>query len=69
MRCTYDDCFTCPYPDCVLESKDAILKDSATREEKIEKRREYNRRYYQEHKKEIAKRVHEKYMREKHEKK
>lgn len=20
MRCTHDDCFTCPYPDCVMDS-------------------------------------------------
>ena len=41
MKCNHGDCFTCPYPDCILEDTDKI---------KQEYNPEIKRRYYQKHK-------------------
>ena len=56
MKCEHDDCFTCPYSDCIREG----------RKKKYSKnRKEYQRQYYLEHKKEILKKRHEAYLRRK----
>lgn len=51
-NCGYDDCFTCPYPDCIVDKR-ASKKPT---EESIERRRiksiEKSKRYYQSHKEE-----------------
>lgn len=64
MKCRHDDCFTCPYPDCVIGARDAVV-DPEKLKERREKRREYDRRYYQEHKKELSAMRHKAYLRRK----
>ena len=45
MKCNYDDCFTCPYPDCVIGLHE-VLYDPQKLEERRLKRKEYERQYY-----------------------
>ena len=49
MKCNHNDCFTCPYPDCVLDARDACYSPEKIRE-RIQKRKEYQRRWYLENK-------------------
>ena len=53
MKCTHNDCFTCPYPDCILDERDAVV-DLAKLEERRRKRKEYDKQYYQLHKAKMA---------------
>lgn len=54
--CGCDDCFKCPYPDCIVEyvvkpeEVDNGSAETMTKEEKrLQKRREYSRKHYREH--------------------
>ena len=49
MKCEHDDCFTCPYPDCVLDVRDACYSPEKIAE-RIRKRKEYQRQWYQKRK-------------------
>ena len=49
MRCNHNDCFTCPYPDCVIGSSQAY-KDPAKLDEVRRKRKEYHKEYYKKRK-------------------
>ena len=49
MQCEHDDCFTCPYPDCVLDVRDACYSPEKIAE-RIRKRKEYQRQWYQKRK-------------------
>ena len=46
MKCTHDDCFTCPYPDCIIGLHEALY-DPKKAEERKQYRKEYYRQYYQ----------------------
>ena len=54
MKCNYNDCFTCPYPDCILG--DEVPYKKMTPEEFKEHRREYQRQYHLKRKAEHNKR-------------
>lgn len=74
MKCKHDDCFTCPYPDCIVGSGMAYtdpVKLEASRqkrcgrkplspEEKARRKQEYNRLYNQTHREELRKKYLEK---------
>lgn len=49
MRCEHNDCFTCPYPDCIrnkTKKGDKKLKRNLTPEEQKRHKREINKKYY-----------------------
>lgn len=57
-KCNHDDCFTCPYPDCIGERKAAPNKRGRkpiSAEEKAKRKSAYAKQYYQEHKEQISK--------------
>jgi len=64
MSCNHDDCFTCPYPDCVHDAK--ARRPKLTPEERKERRKAYLRRYYMEHKENLAEEAHKRYLRKKY---
>ena len=45
MKCEHNDCFTCPYPDCILSSRDACYSPEKI-QERIQKRKEYQHEWY-----------------------
>lgn len=49
-KCDHDNCFTCPYPDCIASRKPGNAKvkrhRKLTEEEARRHRAEINRRYY-----------------------
>ncbi len=45
MKCNHNDCFTCPYPDCILGSKDACYSPEKL-EERRKRRKEYQHQQY-----------------------
>ena len=63
MTCEHNDCFTCPYPDCIVGDRQIIKKLSTEKKTKPknkrnayyernkEKRKQYQREYYHSHKK------------------
>lgn len=53
MKCKHDDCFTCPYPDCIIGSA-AAYKDPKKLEESRRKRQEYQKEYYRKRKAKAA---------------
>ena len=56
LKCEHDDCFTCPYSDCIKEGR--IKK-------KTKDRKEYQKKYYLEHKEEILQKRHIAYLKRK----
>lgn len=46
MRCNHNDCFTCPYPDCVIGLHEVNIVDKTKLEERRRKRKEYDRKRY-----------------------
>lgn len=53
MICEHDDCFTCPYPDCVAKYTSEVHRQKKKRgrkpidpEEKRQNRRAYSKEYY-----------------------
>lgn len=78
-RCNHDDCFTCPYPDCVKDQPKAE-KDRKDYQKKYyeehkaeilekyeklykEKKREYARQYYAQHREELKEKANQRYRR------
>lgn len=63
MKCnqSFDACFSCPYPDCILDDK-VVVVDPAKLAEKKRKRKEYDRKYYEMYKAELARKAHERYL-------
>lgn len=62
MKCTHDDCFTCPFEDCISQYGNTRSKRGRKPldpEEKAKRRKAYNQTYYKKHKAE----KHERYMR------
>ena len=57
MKCNHNDCFTCPYPDCIVGTNDAAYKDPAKLEEKKKRRQGYQKEYYKKRKIKKAKEV------------
>ena len=45
MVCTHNDCFTCPYPDCILGANDACYSPEKVKE-RVRKRKEYQHKQY-----------------------
>jgi hypothetical protein len=64
MKCTHDDCFTCPFEDCISnvevepERKKKGRKPLSA-EEKAKRRKAYNQTYNKKHREQN----HERYMR------
>lgn len=54
MICEHNDCFTCPYPECIGEKAPGKKKKPGRKKmdpEEVKKHRlAYQRKYYQEHK-------------------
>lgn len=44
MACKHDDCFTCPYPDCIASEKQLLGKKDNS---------EYLNKWYMDHREEI----------------
>lgn len=59
MVCEHDNCFTCPYPDCISDTEPMASgkgkpgRKKMNPEEVRQHRLEYQRRYNQEHKEKI----------------
>ena len=45
MKCEHNDCFACPYPDCILSSRDACYSPEKI-QERVQKRKEYQHEWY-----------------------
>lgn len=61
MKCEHNDCFTCPYPDCIKNSEPIKRKcgrKALSPEEKKRRKKIYNATYRKKHKAE----EHEKYL-------
>lgn len=53
--CKEGDCFTCPYPDCIGTIKGGkVGRKPISREEKLKRKREYNKKYYATHKEQMS---------------
>ena len=50
MKCEHNDCFTCPYPDCVIGLHEVCVDPQILAEHRA-KRREYDRIYKQKRRK------------------
>lgn len=62
MKCTHDDCFTCPYADCISQYGNTQSKRGRkplSAEEKAKRRKAYNKTYNKKHREQN----HERYMR------
>lgn len=62
MKCTHDDCFTCPFEDCISQYGNTRSKRGRrplSAEEKAKRRRAYNQTYNKKHREQN----HERYMR------
>ncbi len=74
QNCGHDDCFTCPYKDCIIKETDIRLDEIDNYEIKIprkcgrkpldpeerrRRRNEYSKRYYEQHKEACKKRMRE----------
>lgn len=63
MKCTHDDCFTCPYTDCISANGNALASKPGRKplsaEEKAKRRKCYNQTYNKKHREQN----HERYMR------
>lgn len=56
MICEHDDCYTCPYSDCIVTDEKEMHRQKKKRgrkpmdpEEKRKKKRAYCKEYYKEH--------------------
>lgn len=70
MTCN-NDCFNCVFADCIVDNASVKTPDEEKEERRRERRRQYNVRYRQEHKTEIAekKRIYDKKYRAEHKEK
>jgi len=70
MTCN-NDCFNCGFKDCIVDNAKAKPVDEEKARKRKERRRQYNVRYRQEHKAEIAekKRIYDKKYRQEHKEK
>ena len=66
MKCKQEDCFKCPYEDCILDEGERPTKQRDYAEyqreyyiQHAEERKAYQLKYYEEHKAEITKKRHE----------
>lgn len=53
MKCKHNDCFTCPYPDCIIGERNIKVVDEERRKIQRVKNAERCREYYREHREEI----------------
>lgn len=65
MRCTHDDCFTCPYPDCIAGAKTVLKQHKVEKNKKKLYKSEYDRRRYQKNKETILAKYHKRKNEEK----
>ena len=67
-KCDHDDCFTCPYEDCI-SSKDPKKKRPGRKrlppEERKRHRREHQRKYLETHRTQINERQRQNYQKKK----
>ena len=69
IKCKHDDCFTCPYPDCIsdIAPKGTRKKrQKLTKEEAKRRKSEYNKKYYRKNDARISE-LHRKYYKDKKE--
>lgn len=56
-RCKHDDCFTCPYPDCIADGVDPHYNEHANESDAVQRKKERQRadakKYYYAHRDEI----------------
>lgn len=59
--CKHDDCFTCPYPDCIADGIDTNYNEHANEgdaeQRKKERQRAYAKKYYYAHRDEILEKM------------
>lgn len=55
MKCEHDDCFTCPYDDCILPDVKLDGKDQAAYQKRRAENKARSLKYYYEHKEERRK--------------
>jgi hypothetical protein len=53
MKCTHNDCFTCPYPDCIAGAKTVPNKSVVKKDKAKIYKSEYDRQRYQKNKDKI----------------
>lgn len=67
MKCQFEDCFACPYDDCILSDTAPTGAKRGRKplppEERKAHRRAYQREYYQKHKEELKAKAHKRYLR------
>lgn len=71
-KCMHDDCFTCPYPDCISNTEPVKHKPGRKKlspEEKASRKREQHHQWYERNRARILEENKEKYYRRKSEKK
>jgi hypothetical protein len=59
-KCMHNDCFTCPYPDCISNTDPQKHKPGRKRKDPAEKarlHREKQRKWYAEHRDEVKERM------------
>lgn len=73
-KCGHDDCFSCPFKDCIVNGVEAneFIEVTGKRgrpkldpEEKKRRKREFQKKYYKEHREEIMKKMKERYREKK----
>ena len=64
VKCN-NDCFNCPYPDCIISDTDIKIESEEDNEEDSEKdrKREYQKHYRETHKEQARKAQHDWYVR------
>ena len=66
MKCSHNDCFTCPYPDCIADGKDLVEgRKKLSPQELVERRKATQKRWYEKHKKERKEYYHKRYLKKK----
>lgn len=65
MDCGHDNCLTCPYRRCVCDEASMLKKGSNRKRKGSDKRREYDRQYYQTHKEEKKAKARKRYAEQK----
>lgn len=69
-RCMHDDCFTCPYRDCISNTEPAgspfrTSRTKLSEEERIQRRREQQKAYRKAHSAQRSMKAKERYNRKK----
>lgn len=57
QTCSHNDCFTCPYPDCIcdkVKKGDKRIRGKLTPDEKRRHKQETNKKYYNKNRAQIS---------------